>query len=133
MIMETNTAIYNIYFDSDIEIVVMQWNGYATSSQFRKGTELMLKTLVENICKKVLADIRNMVLIAMDDQRWLEDYFLPKAINAGFSEIAIIKPTSYFNKVAVETVSYKMDKEKLRIDFFDSEDEATQWILRDKQ
>jgi hypothetical protein len=31
----------------------------------------------------------------------------------------MIRPVHYFNKVAVETVSYKVDKEKLAINFFE--------------
>jgi len=36
--MEANTEIYNIYFDKDIDCVVMEWDGYATSKQFKQGT-----------------------------------------------------------------------------------------------
>ena len=46
----------------------------------------------------------------MDDQKWLEEGFVPRAIHYAFKEIAIIKPKAYFNKVAVESVSYKVDK-----------------------
>jgi len=126
--METAADIYNIYFDKDLDAVVMEWNGYATSTQFREGTELMLNVLIQNNCSKVLADIRDMVLIGMDDQKWLESGFLPRAIKFGFKKIAIIKPTAYFNKVAVETVSYKIDKEKLMINFFDSPEEGRAWL-----
>ena len=50
--MEANTEIYNIYFDKDINCVVMEWDGYATSKQFKQGTELMLNTLIQNNCSK---------------------------------------------------------------------------------
>src|SRR4051812_32793700 len=96
--------IYAVFFDSKINAVTMEWSGYATSEQFREGTELMLSVLAENKCSKVLADIRDMVLIGMDDQEWLNGNFLPRAIRSGFKTIAIVKPNSYFNKVAVESV-----------------------------
>ncbi len=126
--MKKQEALYNIYYDTDAGYVVMEWNGYATSAQFREGTEYMLKVLTENKASRVLADIRDMVLIGMEDQHWLDTDFLPRAINAGFAAIAIIKPVHYFNKVAVETVSYKVDKEKLAINFFDSKEEAIKWL-----
>jgi len=130
--METTADIYNIYFDKDLNAVVMKWNGYATSDQFREGTELMLNVLIQNNGSKVLADIRDMVLIGMDDQKWMESNFLPRAIKFGFKEIAIIKPTSYFNKVAVETISYKVDKEHLIINFFDSLEDGRKWLMTNK-
>ena len=126
--MEASTEIYNIYFDPDINSVVMEWNGYATSKQFKEGTELMLNTLIKNNCSKVLADIKDMKIIAMEDQQWLNEEFLPRATKFGFKAIAIIKPDYYFNKVAVETISYKADKDKLTINFFDNTKEAREWL-----
>ena len=126
--MEASTEIYNIYYDEDINAVVMEWNGYATSKQFKQGTELMLNMLIKNNCSKVLADIRDMKIIAMEDQQWLNEEFLPRATTFGFKAIAIIRPDFYFNKVAVESISYKADKEKLTINFFDNKTEATDWL-----
>jgi len=126
--MNAPTEVYNIYFDKDLDSVVMIWKGYSTSEQFREGTELMLNELIYNGSSRVLADIREMVLIGMEDQKWLEMKFLPRAINFGFKQIAIVTPNSHFSKVAVESVSYKVDKEKLTISFFDSREEAVEWL-----
>jgi hypothetical protein len=126
----TTATTYNIYFSNELNAVVMEWHGYANSMEFREGTELMLNNLIQHNCSKVLADIREMVLIGQEDQKWLETNFLPRAIKFGFEKIAIIKPRAYFNRVAVETVSYKVDKEKLTISFFNSPEEATEWIKR---
>jgi len=128
--MQANTEIYNIYFDEDINTVVMEWNGYATSKQFKEGTELMLNTLIKNNCSKVLADIKDMKIIAMEDQQWLHEEFLPRATKFGFKAIAIIRPDFYFNKVAVESISYKTDKDKLTINFFDNTKEAREWLSK---
>jgi len=126
--MNTPSEVYNIYFDKSIDSVVMVWKGYSTSEQFREGTELMLNELISNGSSRVLADVREMILIGMDDQKWLETRFLPRAIRFGFNRIAIITPNSYFNRVAVESVSYKVDKEKISIQFFDSREEAVAWL-----
>ena len=128
--MEANTEIYNIYFDKEINCVVMEWDGYATSKQFKQGTELMLNTLIQNNCSKVLADIKDMKIIAMEDQQWLNEEFLPRATLFGFKAIAIVKPDYYFNQVAVETISYKADKDKLTINFFDNIEDAKAWLAK---
>jgi hypothetical protein len=78
----------------------------------------------------VLADIKDMKIIAMEDQQWLNEEFLPRATKFGFKSIAIVKPDFYFNKVAVETISYKVDKDKLTINFFDNIDEAKEWLSK---
>jgi hypothetical protein len=127
--MET-ARTYNVYFDANINAVVMEWNGYATSEQFKQGTELMLNVLIQNKASKVLADITDMTLIGSEDQLWVENHFLPRATNFGFKAIAIIKPRSYFNKVAVESISYKVNKDKLTINFFDNKEDATEWLIK---
>jgi hypothetical protein len=126
--METENKIYNIYPDKTSGIIIMDWEGYATSEQFREGTETMLNLLIEQRAHKVLANIRDMVLIAADDQKWMEINFLPRAIRFGFKACAIVRPTNYFNKVAVETISFKVEKEKLQINFFDTTEEAKVWL-----
>lgn len=123
-----HTEPYNIYYDADLHAVIMEWDGYSNSSQFRQGTELMLNTLIANKASHVLADIKDMVLIGQEDQQWLSTDFLPRAIQFGFKGIAIVRPDNYFNKVAVESVSYKVDKEKLTINFFDNIEEARVWL-----
>lgn len=123
-------TIYRIYLEADADYVTMTWNGYANSLQFREGTEKMLSELVRHNVNKVLGDIKNMVLINSDDQQWLLDHFLPKAIEAGFRAIALVRPVHYFNKVAVETVAYKVNHEKLKIQFFNDLRSATEWLRR---
>ncbi len=127
--MITNTdRVYNIYFDAGSNVVTMDWDGYATTAQFREGTETMLNILIENHAHKVLADSKDMTLISMEDQRWLETQFLPRAIRFGMKACAIVRPNSYFNKIAVEAVSNKINQEKLLISFFDTAEEARAWL-----
>ncbi|MDB5282940.1 MAG: hypothetical protein JWO06_2015 [Bacteroidota bacterium] len=127
--MSSNSQdVYDIYFKPEDGYVTMNWKGYATSEQFRQGTEIMLNLLIENRATKVLADVEDMVIIGQDDQQWMETQFLPRAIKFGFKAIALVKPKNYFNKVAVETISYKVDKDKLAINFFDTVEEAKEWL-----
>jgi hypothetical protein len=122
------SSSYKITYDADADCVVMKWDGYSTSSEFRQGTETMLNMVIFHHTNYVLADIENMVLISQEDQQWLEREFIPRAINFGFGALAIIKPKSYFNKVAIETISYKVDPGKLPIRFFDKIEEAKDWL-----
>ncbi|HEX8575638.1 MAG TPA: STAS/SEC14 domain-containing protein [Flavobacterium sp.] len=126
--METTAKVYTIFFDPIIDTVIMEWRGYATSKEFREGTELMLNTLIKNNTFKVLANIKDMTIIAREDQEWLDTDFLPRATDFGFKVIAIVKPDHYFNKVAVETISYKIDKNKLAIQSFNTVADAREWL-----
>jgi hypothetical protein len=120
--------IYNIYLEPGTDYVTMQWNGYANSGQFREGTELMLNELIHHKVTKVLGDVKEMVLINSDDQQWLVDYFIPRAIAYGFRTIAMVRPVHYFNKVAIESVAYKVNQDQLTIQFFNDVDSAKAWL-----
>jgi len=126
--METKSDAYTIYYEPAIDSVIMEWKGYATSRQFRDGTELMLEILVQNKTFKVLADIKDMAIIGQEDQKWLDTDFLPRATNQGFRVLAVVRPESYFNKVAIESISYRIDKNKLAINFFDDTMDAREWL-----
>jgi len=126
--METKSDAYTIYYEPAIDSVIMEWKGYATSRQFRDGTELMLEILVQNKTFKVLADIKDMAIIGQEDQKWLDTDFLPRATNQGFRVLAVVRPESYFNKVAIESISYRVDKNKLAINFFDDTMDAREWL-----
>jgi len=128
--MNTKIKTYTVYYDHACECVVMDWNGYATSAQFREGTEKMLQELIEHRCSKVLADASDMVLIGREDQKWLEKNFLPRAVARGFNAIALVKPKNYFNAVAVETISRHADQRRLRIRIFDDVEEARVWLAQ---
>src|SRR5689334_16125615 len=80
---EKEKQIYNVYYEEGTDYIIMEWNGYANSRQFREGTEVMFAELSKYGVNKLLGDIKDMVLISQDDQTWLLDEFLPKAIAGG--------------------------------------------------
>lgn len=127
--MDTEASkVYKVFVDSQTDTVVMDWKGYATSQQFRDGTELMLNYLIESKVHKVLADAKDMILIGMEDQQWMETSFLPRATRFGLKTCAIVKPESYFNKVAIESITRKIDPEKIQVSVFDNVEEARAWL-----
>jgi hypothetical protein len=128
MAAATPISTYNIYYDSEEGHVRMDWNGYATSAQFREGTEYMLKVLVENGAHKVLADIESMTLIGQEDQNYVKFNFLPRAIERGFRAIALVRPSNYFNALAVEAISYRVQQTSVQIRIFNSLPEAQSWL-----
>jgi hypothetical protein len=117
-----------VFAEEGADYVTMVWSGYHNSKTFREGTEKMLLELTKHKAGKVLADIENMMLIGMEDQNWLLQEFLPKAIASGFRAIAIVKPVHYFNRVAVETIAYKVNQDQLKIQFFNKVSEAKDWL-----
>ena len=120
---------YHISYDPKDNYVFMNWDGYATSNQFREGTEFMLELLKQNKASKVLADIKDMTIIGREDQNYVQFNFLPRAIEAGFRAIAIVRPVNHFNAVAIETISYRVMKTIVQMRVFDDLEEARKWLI----
>lgn len=120
---------YYISFDAEANYVLMDWDGYATSNEFKEGTEYMLQLLKENNASKVLADIKDMTIIGREDQSYVQFDFLPRAIDAGFRAIAIVRPVSYFNAVAIETLSYRVMETVVQMRVFDDIEQARKWLI----
>lgn len=120
--------VYRIFSAEGEGFITMEWTGYATSQQFREGTEKMLAELKTRKAGKVLGDIEQMVLIAKEDQDWLIHTFLPRALESGFKAIALIRPVHYFNKVAIETVLQNIPSHVLNVRMFDNKEDAKTWL-----
>jgi hypothetical protein len=121
--------VCTVSYDPQVPCVVMEWNGYATSRQFRDANERVLDAVVRHRASKMLTDVRNFRLIHGEDQDWLNRDWIPRAIDAGMRVCALVTPVFYFNKVAVETVTQRLDPARLRVHFFENREAARRWLL----
>ncbi len=119
---------FHVCYDHSIRAVVMEWSGYFTSAQFRAHTLEMFETLKQHGCTRVLALVREMLIIGMEDREWLLNSFLPRAIAAGFTRCAILAPRHHFNRVAIEEILRHADRSRLTTALFETEDEARRWL-----
>jgi hypothetical protein len=119
---------FSVDYDVDMPGVVMIWRGYATSAVFRAANEQVLQTIGERRAKKLLGDITEFVLIGAEDQDWLNNVWLPSAMEAGLRMVALVTPNFYFNRVAVDNVVKKLDPTRLQVAYFATRDEAKAWL-----
>ncbi len=118
----------SVGFDPTVPCVVMVWKGYATSPLFRETNERVLACLTQNQATQILGDLRDFVLIGAEDQAWLNENWIPRAIAAGLKRVALTQPTYYFNRVAVETVGQRVDTDRLMVGYFGDLDGARIWL-----
>lgn len=115
-------------YDADVPCVLMVWKGYATSAAFREGNARVLAEITERRASKLLGDVIDFVLIGAEDQAWLNEVWIPRAMHAGLRKVALVQPSFYFNRVAIDSVAQKLDRERVQIGFFDNRDDAKTWL-----
>lgn len=106
----------------------MIWQGYATSAEFRAANERILQVIAESQVTKLLGDVSRFVLIGREDQAWLNNNWIPRAIAAGLRTVALVQSSYYFNKVAVETVGNNLDPAALALSYFGDITTARDWL-----
>jgi hypothetical protein len=117
-----------IDYDADIPCVVMIWKGYATSAAFREGNAQVLAQITQRRASKLLGDVTDFVLIGAEDQAWLNEVWIPRAVHAGLRKVALVQPSFYFNRVAIDSVAQKLDRDRVELGFFDNRDAAKEWL-----
>ncbi|MCZ7660453.1 MAG: hypothetical protein M5U07_22660 [Xanthobacteraceae bacterium] len=70
-------------YDVDVPCVFMTWKGYATTPLFREANARVLACLAEHRATRLLGDVADFVLIAAEDQDWLNTEWIPRAVAAG--------------------------------------------------
>lgn len=114
----------------EIPGIVMVWRGYHTSPSFRAQNESVLAALAAHKASKILCDIRHFLLIGSEDQAWLNGHWLPRAMDAGLRQAAIVTPLYFFNRVAVGEVVQRLDASRLRVEYFEDPETARDWLRR---
>lgn len=120
--------VCEVSYDPEVPCVAMVWKGYFTSPRFREANERVLAMIQETRATKLLGDVTNFKLIGAEDQRWLNDDWIPRTIKAGLRYVALVQPVFYFNQVAVQTVAQRIDPETLVVSHFDSAQAARRWL-----
>lgn len=114
--------------DDSVPCVEMIWRGYHTSAAFRQHNAELMDLIVARGATKLLGDIRDFTLIAAEDQVWLNETWLPQAMSRGLRFAALVTPTFYFNRVAVQTVVDRITSPMLQVAYFDTPQRAGAWL-----
>ncbi len=121
--------VCTVGWDAGVPCVVMEWRGYFTSPQFRDANERVLAAIVEHRSTRLLGDVTDFKLIGAEDQEWLNTNWIPRVIDAGVRHVAVVQPVYYFNKVAVETVAQRIDRDSMTVQYFDDRAAARLWLM----
>jgi hypothetical protein len=103
-----NNPVCSVIFDADVHCVSVIWKGPATSGQIRYIHEGILDIVVENGVNAVLADNAELLGIGEDDQNWVRENWMPRALAAGLRFGARNNPRLPAAKKGVEALRATM-------------------------
>jgi hypothetical protein len=104
--------------------VLVEWKEWANSPEYREVHETVLIALLENRASKNLIDATNARVVSEDDQRWLIEDWMPRAVAGGRRWTAVVMP----NRALARTISENIDKHPrpnvTKVEYFQTVEEA---------
>lgn len=125
--MLTYHDVLKLSYDTDLSAVIMEWTGFSNKEQFREANEAVLQLLKNTSAKKILADVRHMKIISLQDQQWLYQEWFPRVTKAGLAYAAIVESEDFFNRLTVDNIVQKVN-DQLTVKYFDTLLGARFWL-----
>ena len=123
-----DNPICSVRVDETIPCLALMWKGYATSNQFRFVHENILDLLRQHRLSKIIGDDTELPMIHAEDQVWVIEDWMPRAVAAGLRAATSKSPTAYFGKMGVDNVIRSVVPVAITIRSLDDLDAARAWI-----
>ena len=121
-----------VYFHSDLHVVHLDWNGYATPEQFMEACDFSLNVLVERKATKMIADNSKVSVVSAENQRWLIEDWFPRAVEEGFQYSAVIQSNRDTVKSALQLIVSQISNKHVIVQYFDGLSPAKAWLAKAK-
>jgi hypothetical protein len=111
------------------QILYAEWQGFATSVEFRAALLTGVRAIRERHIVGYVSDARKAKVVLPDDEKWASEVWLPQAVDAGLKRMAIVTASAGLGKMAYDDAATAMDSHGLSMRTFDSVAAATTWAL----
>src|SRR5262249_8342635 len=125
----SDNPICSVTFDANVPCISLLWRGYATSIQFRFIYESVLRLLEKEGVSKILGDYSALPTIHSEDQSWMAQNWMPRAVAGGLRALAQKYPESHFGKVSLRSAQ-SVAPAGIEMRSFDSLTEAREWLRK---
>ncbi|HEY8937810.1 MAG TPA: STAS/SEC14 domain-containing protein [Cyclobacteriaceae bacterium] len=121
------TEFITISYNKASHSSIVKWNLPPMSEEYRKGLNALLLCMKHFKTGKVVADLTNFGTLHPDDQEWSSTEWTEKAMELGYSDIAIILSSDVYSQMAIEDTMSPVTN-TLNVAYFDNIEKAVEWI-----
>ncbi|MBY0424549.1 MAG: STAS/SEC14 domain-containing protein [Cytophagales bacterium] len=123
-----DNGFVQIYYLDDIKSGIGRWKGFISGNDYRNALNSAADLFKEKKIYKWIANLSEMETITDEDQKWANEDWFPRALQAGLKRLAIIVGTDVFNQMSVEQIMSNVASMDLKTQYFDSEEKAKAWM-----
>jgi hypothetical protein len=122
-------GVASVTWDEEGQLVLVEWEGWANSSEFSALLEAEIQALRMHRCSRVLADCRRQKVLNPADQDRANLEWLPRALAAGLKRFAVVVPSSVLAEVNIKDSLGKVPAHALDVAYFATTEEARHWLI----
>lgn len=117
-------------FDEVNNIIVLEFSGRPNLDEFKEVAMSALELLKQHKAGKILNDTSQLEIVSIENQDWTQEVWFPEAGKLGLKHFAFLMPSDIFGQVSAQQANEKAESEgAIRIKYFDSKDEAVEWLV----
>jgi FAD/FMN-containing dehydrogenase len=117
-----------IRWDGEGQWVYVRWTGWANSTEYRQTQETVILALRENHASRNLIDSTHSRVVSDDDQKWLVEDWMPRAVAAGRRWTAIVLPKSALGRTIAENIDKHPRSNLANVQHFETVEDAAAWL-----
>jgi SpoIIAA-like len=123
-----NPGVASVRWDEDAQLVLVEWQGWANSSEFADLLEAEIHALREHKGSRILADCRRQKVVNPADQDRANEQWLPRALAAGLKRFAVVLPSSGLAAANLKERLGRVRAGTLEVAYFPTPEEARAWL-----
>ena len=123
-----DNGFVKVYYLEDLKAGVGRWKGFISGKDYRNALDKAAELFKEKGIGKWIANLSEMETITDEDQKWANEDWFPRALQAGLKRLAIIVGADVFNQMSVEQIMNNVESLDLTTQYFDSEEKAKAWL-----
>jgi hypothetical protein len=121
-------GVASVRWDQDARLVLVEWEGWADSTEFKELLDAEIRALQEHRGWKLLADCRQQKVINPADQERANREWLPRALTAGLKRFAVVLPKSGLAEMNIREALGKVPETELQVAYFATVAEGKAWL-----
>jgi hypothetical protein len=122
-----------LWYHPGAGIVHHQFNKPVGGDVFQNVLMVGLRLLNEHHARKWLSDDRANAMLPADDSAWSQEYWLPRAVQAGWKYWAVIPPAKARGRVTMKRLmSFVGEEAGVTIRIFSESEQALQWLAEQR-
>ena len=118
----------SIRWDSLNKHVHSEWKGFANSEELRAALLKGIQAIADNHAAAYVSDARKLKVIVHEDQRWVQETWMPLALRAGLKRLAFVTAGTGLGRLTIEDVVDLIHHQGLESRTFSSLDAARHWV-----